>query len=320
MFATVIIILPSQFTGGAVHLKHNDNSVVYDTSETSLFETTVLAWYTDVQHEVKPVTSGYRLALSYNLVHTTQSIRPVLSNDTTVLEGLAEVFGAWKNQDMKTDTEMVYYLLDHKYSQANLHVGALKGADAQKVGMLQPLAERHGFEMGFASVECHLTGSANMGYQESLTWEEGRGYLCGGDSDDEDYEDRSSDGDEDGDEDVYEDSDDADHEGRGNVNRKVNKVDVPDEDDDEIYPAKLRVKKPIEIRFGILYNKKFNFENFVGLDGAPVRTIAFGNYDKNIVPSKLVALARKLEMEASYYKHEHKRYTGNVRLLYRMPS
>jgi predicted 2-oxoglutarate/Fe(II)-dependent dioxygenase YbiX len=65
MFATVIIILPSIYGGGEVRVKHGSAS---QTFEFPSFSTSALAWYTDVMHEVRPVTSGHRLALSYNLI------------------------------------------------------------------------------------------------------------------------------------------------------------------------------------------------------------------------------------------------------------
>lgn len=64
MFATIIVILPSMYTGGEVHVSHSSSYEVFDFAAQSLLSTVALAWYTDVFHEVKPVTSGYRLALS----------------------------------------------------------------------------------------------------------------------------------------------------------------------------------------------------------------------------------------------------------------
>ncbi|THH13506.1 hypothetical protein EUX98_g9716, partial [Antrodiella citrinella] len=43
--------------------------------------------YTDVTHEIKPITSGYRLALAYNLLHTNTSLRPAISNDEGFTSG-----------------------------------------------------------------------------------------------------------------------------------------------------------------------------------------------------------------------------------------
>lgn len=53
MFATIVVVPPSKFKGGSLHVSHGSLSTVYDCSPKSLTETNVLAWYTDVMHEVK---------------------------------------------------------------------------------------------------------------------------------------------------------------------------------------------------------------------------------------------------------------------------
>lgn len=86
-FATMVVILPSLFTGGAVHLSHGPFSVVHDYSAQSQVETVVLSWYTDVAHKFQPITSGYRLALYYNLVHITPpSVNRTLSTDPALYQ------------------------------------------------------------------------------------------------------------------------------------------------------------------------------------------------------------------------------------------
>ncbi|KAF7292539.1 Protein kinase domain-containing protein [Mycena kentingensis (nom. inval.)] len=71
MFASIVIVLPSEFTGGDVHTSHSGVNAVFNSSDNSLTRTTALSWYTDVFHEVKPITSGYRLALcSSDLINT----------------------------------------------------------------------------------------------------------------------------------------------------------------------------------------------------------------------------------------------------------
>lgn len=58
MFATLVICLPSEHTGGTVCLQHGDASVELPTSETSAFNYYYLAWYTDVTHEASHVLSS----------------------------------------------------------------------------------------------------------------------------------------------------------------------------------------------------------------------------------------------------------------------
>lgn len=181
MFATIVVVLPSPFSGGALHLSHGSLSTVYDCSSKSLLETTVLAWYTDVMHEVKPITGGHRLALSFNLIHTTTSLRPALSGQTDVVDKLRHVLLSWKQDDWGNAPQKIVYLLDHKYSLANLRGSALKGGDAQIVALLDLLAKQHGFRLGLAHVVCYVTGEADDDYGYR------RGYCHYDDEDNDGY-------------------------------------------------------------------------------------------------------------------------------------
>lgn len=177
MFATIIIVLPSEFTGGEVHLSHGGVDMVYDCSATSLNTTTVMAWYTDVTHEVKPITSGYRLALSYNLIHTTTALRPAVSSDASFVEEALRILNAWSESSSPDTPEKLLYLLDHRYSLANLRGSALKGVDDVKVALLQQITQQAGFSLGMATVVCTLRGAANdsgggWGRRERVEFEE----------------------------------------------------------------------------------------------------------------------------------------------------
>ena len=177
MFATIVVVLPAKFTGGVVHVSHGDFSETYDHSARSQTNTTILAWYTDVKHEVKPVTSGYRLVLSFNLVHTTNSLRPVVSTATDAAVRLRRVLAAWTRNDYDAPDKIIY-LLDHKYSHASMNGSALKGSDAHLVALLDSVGRPLGFHLGLANLTCTESGSAeDSGY--------GRRGGCGWYTDDE---------------------------------------------------------------------------------------------------------------------------------------
>ncbi|KAL1723986.1 hypothetical protein EV715DRAFT_286048 [Schizophyllum commune] len=161
MFATIIVVLPSPFTGGAAHLSHANKSEVFDCSENSAHQTTVLSWYTDVTHSIEPITSGYRLALSYNVYHTTNALRPSLPTTHSAVNALRHVLLSWKQANGPDVPRKVIYLLDHQYTKANKTGSALKGADAHKLGILQGLAKELGFQLGLASLNAHVTGYAD---------------------------------------------------------------------------------------------------------------------------------------------------------------
>lgn len=161
-FARLIVVLPSSFTGGAAHVSHGGLSRIMDCSSVSLTHTSVLSWNTDATHEITPITSGYRLAISYNLIHSSNAPRPLLPDTHSFVSQLRHVLLSWKQrvQDDDSGPDKIVYLLDHTYSGENLLGTALKGADADKVGVLQQLADDHHFHIGLASVECHQMGCA----------------------------------------------------------------------------------------------------------------------------------------------------------------
>ncbi|KAJ7068775.1 hypothetical protein C8F01DRAFT_1119260 [Mycena amicta] len=159
MFASIIVVLPSEFTGGDAYTSHSGVNATFNSSKNSLTQTTILSWYTDVMHEIKPITSGYRFALSYNLMHTTTSIRPALSSAGGAIAKLRRIFRSW-NKDESAD-DRIYYLLDHTYSKANLSASALKGADAHVMAILDSLAKEVGFGLGLASLHLAQSGAAD---------------------------------------------------------------------------------------------------------------------------------------------------------------
>ena len=165
----MIILLPSRYTGGEIHLTHASETQVIDFSASSLAGTTVLAWYTDVLHEVKPVTSGYRLALSFNIIHTSPDMPlPVVSSHA---EGpfaeLRRVLCEWKETSGEPGSpDYITYLLKHQYSEADLARGAsrLKGEDSQRMAFVCAAAEGLDYAILLAKVEYHVS-------EEETCWE-----------------------------------------------------------------------------------------------------------------------------------------------------
>lgn len=179
MFATIVVVLPSEFTGGAVHVKHGDIQMSYESSASSLTDTSVLAWYTDVEHEVKAITGGYRLALSFNLVHTTDALRPALSK-STLPPGLQHALSSWQQAETDEDApQKIIYLLSHKYSRAALGGSALKGTDAHLVAVLDNVGKQYGMRIGLANLTCTESGTADD-YGGYDNWTSDEEYNDGG--------------------------------------------------------------------------------------------------------------------------------------------
>jgi hypothetical protein len=159
MFATMIILLPSRYTGGEIHLTHASETQVIDFSASSLAKTAVLAWYTDVLHEVKPVTSGYRLALSFNMIHTSpdKPLPTVSSHADGPCAKLRRVLCEWKERSGGPDS--IAYLLKHQYSEADFRRGAsrLKGEDSQRMAFVRAATEGLDYAILLAKVEYRVS-------------------------------------------------------------------------------------------------------------------------------------------------------------------
>jgi hypothetical protein len=65
MIGTLVVTLPSKFSGGAMVVRHHDERLAFRGSGPKLG---LVAFYADCHHEVRPVKEGYRVVLTYNLL------------------------------------------------------------------------------------------------------------------------------------------------------------------------------------------------------------------------------------------------------------
>jgi hypothetical protein len=139
MYGTLVLCLPSEHTGGDVRLVQGKTERVLRTASGSKFDMSALAWYSDVKHEVKPIESGYRLVLTYNLVQ--DQGRPLLNAmdlDSRHKE-LSALLRLWVSE--YSYIKKLTFPLDQKYTNASLSRSNLKGADAAKVCLLDQVRE-----------------------------------------------------------------------------------------------------------------------------------------------------------------------------------
>ena len=73
MVGTLVVTLPSRYTGGELMVGHNEEWKAYRGSNTAL---SLVAFYADCRHEVFKVQSGYRITLTYNLLLHGDTSRP----------------------------------------------------------------------------------------------------------------------------------------------------------------------------------------------------------------------------------------------------
>jgi predicted 2-oxoglutarate/Fe(II)-dependent dioxygenase YbiX len=187
MVGTLVVMLPSNYSGGELMVGHNEEWKAYRGSKTAL---SLAAFYADCRHEVLRVTSGYRITLTYNLLLYGDTSRPE-GDDRTVAE-LADLL----REHFSTPVPRYYgglasdppnrlvYLLDHEYTPRGLNWRRLKGADASRVALLRAAADRAGCESVLALADIKMTHSA-------FAADEGYGYRDWYDEYDEDNDEYS---------------------------------------------------------------------------------------------------------------------------------
>ncbi|KAG8526058.1 uncharacterized protein KY384_000820 [Bacidia gigantensis] len=156
MFATLVICLPSQHTGGAVRLRHGQKSLQFATSERSAFDATFIAWYNDVTHEIEPVQGGRRWVLTYNLIKINHQIDQSASMLDAQIQQTESVLRQWSSLD--DAPQALVYALEHNYTNRGLTLAGLKGADYHRARHMTQSCALHGdFFTLLANLEMHVT-------------------------------------------------------------------------------------------------------------------------------------------------------------------
>jgi predicted 2-oxoglutarate/Fe(II)-dependent dioxygenase YbiX len=68
MVGTLVVTLPSKYEGGAIVVEHRGEKRTFRDVAQGPTDVSLLAFYADCRHEVKPVRSGHRIALTYHLL------------------------------------------------------------------------------------------------------------------------------------------------------------------------------------------------------------------------------------------------------------
>lgn len=173
MVATLVIALPAAHTGGELVVRHEGREQIVDFSSLGSFQTQFAAFYADCEHEIRPVTSGFRLALVYNL--TVGKSQPAIAAPTSRqhVQTIAPLLQRWRQEELRAAANTaapqslkLAVLLDHQYTEAGLSRDALKGTDRARADVLFAAAREAGCEASLALVEYWESGSAEpTGYE-----------------------------------------------------------------------------------------------------------------------------------------------------------
>ncbi|MDL2358608.1 MAG: 2OG-Fe(II) oxygenase [Pseudomonadota bacterium] len=163
MFATLVIVLPSVYAGGELLIRHRDREVCLPLACPDPSDAAFVAFYADCVHEVRPVTSGTRLTLIYNLIRSGNAGAASPPQYPRELAALAAMLSRWAGAlDTGVDDlpQKLVYPLEHAYSAAELGFHSLKNADAAAAKVLAAATELAGCDLYLAQVAIEESGSA----------------------------------------------------------------------------------------------------------------------------------------------------------------
>lgn len=172
MVGTLVVSLPSAHTGGELVVEHGGRKVTYRAPRDEL---SFVAFYADCRHEVRPVNSGYRVTLTFNLLADREADAQAAGPVTGLATCLTGHFTApathrYGPTDADPPNRLVY-LLDHEYTQRGLDWSRLKGPDADRAALLRAAAERAGCEAVLALAEVKETWDA-WPSDDGLSWDD----------------------------------------------------------------------------------------------------------------------------------------------------
>ena len=153
MFGTMVIVLPCDYTGGELVVQHND------ITETAKFGKSTngshfCAFFADCYHQLMPVKSGFRIAITYNLSYIGRPV--ILPSKAEKSIGLKDVAQIWNEQISNDKTEESYYIhvLDHEYSKRSIKSSHFKPSD----NFLTSLIDSKRFNIMVCQVDRHVHG------------------------------------------------------------------------------------------------------------------------------------------------------------------
>lgn len=164
MVATLVVLLPSYYRGGTLIVDHQGDKKRFTSRSTPEDKLTFIAFYADCHHEVTPVTDGYRVALTYNLLLKTGSDVTCTPSNGATQESLKHALTDYFENDQANAPEYLLkstrckkfaYLLDHEYTPKGLHWSRLKNGDRTRVNALKTIAGNLDMDIYLSLIDVH---------------------------------------------------------------------------------------------------------------------------------------------------------------------
>ena len=163
MFGTLVVSLPSAHEGGDLVIRHAGAEQAVSLTGDEPSEVAWAAFYADCEHEVKPVTKGYRVCLVYNLIQRGKKRAALAAPDVSgpAKQAAKLITAAF---DGPAAPVKLAWLLEHQYSPAELSFGTLKNADSARAVVLCAAAELAECDAYLGIVHIEESGGAELSY------------------------------------------------------------------------------------------------------------------------------------------------------------
>ena len=187
MVGSLVLELPSKSAGGSVVVHHQGEKLTFRGARRGPKDLSVLAFYADCHHEVTPITSGYRVVLTWQLLQRGPP-GPAAPIPTAAVGDLTQQVKAYFSTQSPPrygkDAELpdrLIYLLDHQYTEKSLAWTRLKNGDRLRVAALRQAAGQLDCECFLALADVHENWSCE---EDGYDWR-GRHHYRERDFDDE---------------------------------------------------------------------------------------------------------------------------------------
>ena len=161
MIATLVLVWPSAHIGGELRVCHRDTEVCFASQHLRASAIRWFAFYADCRHEVAPVSEGWRIVLTFDLVMPAEPARSRTPAHPPLLNALRAHFHP---EDGEPCLQPWVLLLDHEYTERGLRWRLLKGEDRARVAALRAACEPLGLTVHLALAAIHEQWTAIEGY------------------------------------------------------------------------------------------------------------------------------------------------------------
>jgi predicted 2-oxoglutarate/Fe(II)-dependent dioxygenase YbiX len=174
MFGSLVLSFPSNYTGGELVMNFEGEQLIADFSSPNDYKIHYAAFYADCDHEVKKLTSGYRICLVYNLIQQEVGTKIELQSLNNYVDKLTTIFTTHPTE------KPLIVLLGHQYTPENFSYDSLKLNDRYKADVLLKTAQKMGYYAKMCLVTSFIEGSPE--------YDNYNGYLDYNDEDEYDEE------------------------------------------------------------------------------------------------------------------------------------